>query len=94
MTEIRLIKSPGCGPCEQIARIWEKIKQDYPGFQLVTVDITESPAVAVTYGLMATPGLVVDGVLEAEGWITERDFRQALDKHRAMLPSHLKGESS
>lgn len=85
MIEIKLLKSPGCGPCEQVVRIWERIQHEYPGFELVTVDITESPAVAVTYGLMAVPGLVVDGILEAEGRIAERDFRQALDKHRERL---------
>lgn len=85
MAEIRLLKSPGCGPCEQVAGIWERIKHEYPEFELVTVDVTESPAVTATYGLMAVPGLVVDGILKAEGQITERDFRQALDKHREML---------
>lgn len=84
MAEIRLLKSPGCGPCEQVARIWERLKHEYPEFELMTVDITESPAVAATYGLMAVPGLVVDGVLEVEGQITERAFRQALDRHRKM----------
>lgn len=53
MTEIKLLKSPGCAPCEQATRIWEKIKRDYPGFELVTVDITASPAVAAAYGLMS-----------------------------------------
>ena len=85
MIEIQLLKSPGCGPCEQVTRIWERIRHAYPEFKLVTVDITESPSVAARYGLMAVPGLVVDGVLEAEGLITEQEFRKVLDKHRGLL---------
>lgn len=80
MIEVKLLKSPGCGPCEQAARIWERIRHAYPEFELVTVDITESPALAARYGLMAVPGLVVNGVLEAEGHITEQEFRKVLDK--------------
>jgi len=82
MIEIQLLKSPGCGSCEQVTRIWERIQHEYPEFRLVTVDITTLPATVARYGLMAVPGLVVDGILEAEGLITERDFRQVLDKHR------------
>lgn len=80
--------APWCGPCLMVAPILEKVAQQYAGRVTVAkLNIDESPATAMNYGIRSIPtvalfvkGEIVDGVL---GAAPLSHFAQMLDKHVA-----------
>ena len=77
MKKIQIL-GPGCPNCERLAALTERVAQELGAeFELEKVkDITE----IVQFGVMATPGLVVDGKVvvsgrmpseaEVKGWLS------------------------
>ena len=75
MREIKVL-GPGCPRCEQLAAA-AKLAADQLGieYDLVKIkDISEYPS----YGLMLTPGLVVDGELVVHGKLATVDENKEL----------------
>ena len=71
-----LVLGPGCARCENLARITgqaaEELGLDYHLEKLT--DITQF----AQYGLMLTPGLVVDGELKVQGKVPSVDEVKAI----------------
>jgi small redox-active disulfide protein 2 len=61
------ILGPGCARCEQLAKL-TKAAADELGCEYELVKITDFNRF-VDYGLMVTPGLVVDGELKVHGQV-------------------------
>ena len=71
-----LVLGPGCANCETLAKVTEKAAEelgiDYELEKLT--DIKQFPK----YGLMMTPGLVVDGKLKSQGKVPRIDELKSL----------------
>jgi thioredoxin 1 len=84
--------APWCGPCLMVAPVLERVAQQYAGKVTVAkLNVDESPATAMTYGIRSIPtialfirGEVVDGVMGAA----------PLSHFAAMLDRHLTAQSS
>lgn len=50
-----------------VAALREKEKSQLPDVQVEEIDVAASPAVAVKYGVMSTPAIVINGKLEFTG---------------------------
>lgn len=61
-----------------VARLIEEARAAMPDVQVEEVDVTEQPEVAVRYGVMATPAIVINGRLEFVGVPSERALRERL----------------
>ncbi len=57
----------------------EKAKEEFPEVSFHEVDLTEHPEVAVKYGVMATPALVINGRLEFIGVPQEKQLKARLE---------------
>jgi thioredoxin 1 len=48
-----------CGPCKMIAPILEEMGKEYDHFNIVKVNVDEEQELAMTYGIMSIPTLVI-----------------------------------
>merc|ERR1711879_869863 len=45
----------GCGPCQMIAPIFEKMAQEFPEVAFLKVDVNKDPSFAFVFGITTTP---------------------------------------
>ena len=66
MKQLKVL-GPGCSRCEQLAQLTreaaEELELEYELEKITDLDIF------ISYGLMMTPGLVVDGELKVQGQV-------------------------
>jgi thioredoxin 1 len=48
-----------CGPCHAVAPILDQIAAEHEGLRLVKVNIDEEPDLAIRYGVMSIPTLIL-----------------------------------
>lgn len=77
--KIDFLTMPGCGACEAVRPILEKLKDEF-GFELTEIDMSVHPELIEKYQIMASPGIVIDGKLEFTGGVTEEQLRDRLMK--------------
>lgn len=75
-----------CGPCKMLSPTIEELAKDYEGKCVVAkVDVDESGDIAMRYGIMSIPTLIVfkDGELvdKMVGYRLKREIVEVLDKH-------------
>ncbi|MBS3060482.1 MAG: thioredoxin family protein [DPANN group archaeon] len=76
---ILIIKTPGCGHCEEVMEIIDKkIKPDFPDLDVEVIDVTQKPEYLQKYPVMSAPGIVINGKLEFQGVATEQQIRSKL----------------
>jgi len=52
--------APWCGPCLMVAPVVEELSEDYDGkVNFVKVNVDNSPKIAVQYGIMSIPTLMI-----------------------------------
>lgn len=58
----------------------DRIKKDTPDLEVEVIDLLkpEGMALAQKYGIMASPGIIIDGKLAFQGGATEKQLRDAL----------------
>lgn len=61
------ILGTGCANCRRLEGLVKEIASE-TGLQLDIEKVTEIPAI-MSYGIMRTPGLVIDGELKASGQV-------------------------
>jgi small redox-active disulfide protein 2 len=75
MISIKVL-GPGCANCERVElhaiEAVEQLQREWPGLE-VTIEKIKDPEVYVAYGLLATPGLVINEQLVAAGRIPSTD---------------------
>lgn len=68
MVEIEILTAPLCHGCETAKRIVLKLIEEAKSggleVSLKITDIVEEPEKVVKYGILSTPGIVIDGVLQ------------------------------
>lgn len=56
-----------------------RMEEHYQGIQVREINLVEHPEVAVKYGVMATPALVINGRLEFTGVPKEKKLKERLE---------------
>lgn len=77
MTQVTLLRAPGCWLCVQALRLIQRVQADV-SFELTLIDVLEHPELLIEHGLIGVPGVLLDGRLEFAGVINERQFRRRL----------------
>ncbi len=79
--EIILVTRKGCVHCSQAKGILKKIKSDYPNLSVSEVDIItpKGQKLVGKYGIMSSPGIIINGKLFSMGGTTEKELRKKLD---------------
>jgi hypothetical protein len=66
------VLGPGCANCDRLLQLaeqaMEEIKKEYPAFE-ATVEKVTDPETFLNYGLLKTPGLVVNERLVSSGHV-------------------------
>src|SRR5574344_2105968 len=48
-----------CGPCQMVAPVLEKIGREHTNFEIVKVNVDENQDLAMQYGVMSIPTMIV-----------------------------------
>lgn len=77
---VQLVTSQSCAHCMQAKEALDRIKKDTPNLEIEVVDLLkpEGMELAQKYGIMASPGIIINGKLAFQGGATEEQLRQSL----------------
>lgn len=80
MINLTLVTREGCVHCAQTKEILKKIKPEYPELAIEEVDmITQKGQELISkYGIMSSPGIIINDELFAVGGATEKELRGKL----------------
>jgi len=77
--KVQILKTPTCASCARATRLIKEIKEEENlKFEIEEIDITEHPEMLQKYQIMASPGIVIDGILEFTGMPSEKKLREKL----------------
>lgn len=77
MINLTLVTREGCVHCAQTKELLKKIQPEYPELVVKEVDLTtpEGQGLVSKYGIMSSPGIIINGELFAIGGTTEKELR-------------------
>ena len=75
---LTIVTREGCIHCAQTKELLKKIGPEYPELEIKEVDITtpEGQELISEYGIMSSPGVIINGELFAMGGTTEKELRE------------------
>lgn len=78
--KVQLVTSQSCSHCMQAKDALDRIAKDMPNLQVEVVDLLkpEGMELAQKHGIMASPGIIINGKLAFQGGATEEQLREAL----------------
>lgn len=76
--KVQLVTSESCTHCMLAKEALDKIKKDMPDLKIEVIDLLkpEGQEVAQKYGIMASPGIIINGKLAFQGGATEEQLRE------------------
>lgn len=77
MIKVTLVRPEGCVHCAQVKETLAKLKKDYLELEVLDIDMLtpKGQEVAQKYGIMASPGIIINGKLAFQGGATEEQLR-------------------
>lgn len=80
--KMTLVRREGCVHCAQTKEILKKIKPEYPELAITEVDMItpEGQELISKYGIMSSPGIIINGELFSMGGTTEKELRDKFAK--------------
>ena len=81
MITIQLVSTPGCSHCEEVRKVLNEVKPQYPQMQIQELDATNPDGLELVtkHGILASPGVVINGELFATGGINKGSLIKKLD---------------
>ena len=81
MIKVTLIGPVGGHHCVAVKATLEKMKADYPELTIEEIDMVapEGQAMVQKYGILSSPGILVNDKFFAMGGATEKQFRKKFD---------------
>lgn len=83
MIKVQFVSSDTCAHCVQALEALERIKKEKADLEIEKVDLTrpEGQKLAQQYGIMASPGIIIDGELAFQGGASEEQLRKKILAH-------------
>lgn len=80
MPKVKLVTSQSCAHCMRAKEALDEIKKDMPDLEVETIDLfkDEGQELAQKYGIMASPGIIIDDKLAFQGGATKEQLKKAL----------------
>lgn len=80
MIKLQLVKSEGCHHCAEVKKTLEKLKPEFPDLQIEEILMTTDKGMELVqkYGIMSSPGVIINDKLAFTGGGTEKQIREAL----------------
>ena len=85
MITIQFVTSPGCTHCAEVRKVFEELAPRYPEMQIEEIDVTTEKGMelAVKYGIMTSPGIIIGGELFSTGGINKENFVKKLESFKS-----------
>ncbi len=80
MIELKILSTPDCAPCEVVERIAVKLRGEFPELRVEKINLIEHPEVAVSYRVMMSPTVVINGKVVFTGSVSEAQLRAKLEE--------------
>lgn len=82
MLKVTLIRPQGCVHCGVVKETLEKMKTAYPELTIEEIDMTipEGQALVQKYGILSSPGILVNDEFFAFGGATEDQLKKKFDE--------------
>ncbi|MBI2096910.1 MAG: thioredoxin family protein [Candidatus Sungbacteria bacterium] len=73
-----LVSREGCVHCAETKEILKKIQPEYPELAVEEIDMTtpQGQEFISKYGIMSSPGVIINGELFSMGGTTEKELRK------------------
>jgi glutaredoxin len=81
--KIQFLTMPGCHNCETAKKIFDEIMPNFSGVEIEEIDMTtpKGQELVQKYGVMASPGIVINGELFSAGGV---DKEKLVEKLKAL----------
>ena len=79
--QLQAVSVPGCVDCARFLKLWhEKLGKEFPAIALEEISALtpEGQEMVAQYGIMASPGIVINGELFSVGAVHESALREKL----------------
>lgn len=78
--KLQFLTMLGCHTCAGVKKIIEEIKPDFPGLEIEEIDIAseEGQKVVQKYGIMSSPGIIIDEELFSTGGVNKEKLIKKL----------------
>jgi len=85
MLKVTLIRPDGCSHCVAVEESLKRMKTDYPDLTIEEVDMTtpEGQEMVQKFGILSSPGILINDEFFAFGGATEEQFRKKFDELKA-----------
>lgn len=82
MLKVTLVRPKGCAHCGQVLDTLEKLKKDYQSLQVEDIDMESDTGQGIVqkYGIMASPGILINNEFFASGGATEDQLRKKFEE--------------
>lgn len=82
MLKVTLVRPEGCAHCAQVKQTLEKLKKDYPNLTIEDIDMISDKGQQIVqkYGIMASPGILINNEFFASGGATEEQLRKKFEE--------------
>lgn len=80
MNKIQFLTMPGCHNCAAVKKIFDEIIPDFPNVEVEEIDMMtpEGQELVQKYGIMASPGIIIDGELFSTGGVDREKLIEKL----------------
>lgn len=81
MIIVQLVSTPGCTHCEAVRKVLKELKPQYPQMQIQELDATNPDGLELVtkYGILTSPGVIINGELFATGGLNKGEFIKKLE---------------
>ncbi|MBI2551162.1 thioredoxin family protein [Candidatus Uhrbacteria bacterium] len=88
--KITMIIPGDCAHCTVLGPTLEKLQKEFDGLKVEYIDMAteKGQRLIQKHGIMASPGILVDGKLFASGGATEADLRKEI--HKSLISKNAK----
>lgn len=84
MIKLEEVSIPNCRECVHFKKIWGEIKNDFPNVEFREVDglTPEGQELIQKYGILAAPGVIINGELFSTGAVNKEKLIEKLKSLR------------
>ncbi len=86
MIKVTLIRPEGCSHCDMAKMTLDDLKKEYPEITIEEIDMNspEGQALVQKYGILSSPGILVNDEFFAFGGATEKQFREKFEQIKSV----------
>ncbi|HWP48516.1 MAG TPA: thioredoxin family protein [Candidatus Limnocylindrales bacterium] len=78
MIHLKLLTTSGCSRCDRAKQVIEKVWPDFPDVKVEIINLIDHAELAVQYGVMVSPALVINEKVAFVGGVSENQLREKL----------------